>query len=65
MKDEIGGTCGMHYAKEHKYAQGFGRENLKKREHSENLDVCGRVILKWLLKKWVRRVRTRFSRLRT
>jgi hypothetical protein len=38
----------------------FLSENLKGRDHLENIDVDGRVILKWILKKYGGRVYTRF-----
>jgi hypothetical protein len=31
-------------------------ENLKRREHSENVGVDGRMILEWILDKWGWRV---------
>jgi hypothetical protein len=33
------------------YAQ-FLAENLKGRDHAENLDVDGRIILEWIFEKW-------------
>jgi hypothetical protein len=43
---------------------GFWWENLKQRDHSETLDIDGRVILKWNLKEKDSMVWTRFMWLR-
>jgi hypothetical protein len=32
---------------------GFWWGDLRERNHLENLDVDGRIILKWVFKKWV------------
>jgi len=39
-------------------AHNFWMENLKGRDHSENLDVGGRIILEWILGKYGGRVWT-------
>jgi hypothetical protein len=31
----------------------FWKESLKRRDHAEDLDVNERIILKWILGKWV------------
>jgi hypothetical protein len=37
------GVCSMH---------GRQEENLKERDHLEDIDVCGRIILECILGKW-------------
>jgi hypothetical protein len=37
---------------------GFWWENLRERDHSENLGVDGRIILKWIVRKYVWRAWT-------
>jgi hypothetical protein len=32
---------------------GFWWESQKEREHEEDLDVCGRIILEWILERYV------------
>ena len=32
---------------------GFWWDNLRERDHLENLDVDGRLICKWIFRKWV------------
>jgi hypothetical protein len=43
----MNGTCGT-YGREHIYIPG----NLKESDGLEDLGVKGRIILKWILKKW-------------
>jgi hypothetical protein len=38
----------------------FWSENLKGRDHFEDLDVDGRIVLEWILGKWAEKVWTRF-----
>jgi len=33
---------------------GFGGGNLRERDHLEDLGVNGRIILRWIFRKWVR-----------
>ena len=42
----MGGEYGTHGGEE-RCIQGFGGENLKEREHLEDLRLNGRIILKW------------------
>jgi len=37
---------------EYRCIQGFVRDNLRERGHLENLGIDGRIILKYILKKW-------------
>jgi hypothetical protein len=50
------GIKGMHI--------GFWRESRKERDHQEELDVCGRIILRWILEKQYGMVWTGFIWLR-
>jgi hypothetical protein len=47
---EIGGACST-YRGEKRYIQGFDGENLKERNHLEDIGVDGTRVLKWVLKK--------------
>jgi hypothetical protein len=44
--------------------QNFGGENLKVRDHSEDLDVDVKIILEWILRKCGEKYWIRFIRLR-
>jgi hypothetical protein len=46
----MGRACGM-YAGDEKYMQNFGVENLKERDHLEDLGTDRRIILNQILKK--------------
>jgi len=46
-EDEMGGACGPHG----KCKQNFGRKNLKRRDHSEELGVDGKLIFECILGK--------------
>jgi hypothetical protein len=48
--NEMGRTCGI-YGKQERCIQGFCGGDLRERDHFEDLDVDGRTILKWILKK--------------
>jgi hypothetical protein len=39
------------YGRNEKFVQDFGRKNLKVKDHSEDLDVDGKIILEWILGK--------------
>ena len=40
------------YGGEERRIQGFGGGNLRKRDHLEDPGVDGRIILKWIFRKW-------------
>jgi hypothetical protein len=47
----VGGACGT-YGREERCIQGFGGGNLKERDHVEDLDIGGRIILKPMLRNY-------------
>jgi hypothetical protein len=47
----MGGACSA-YGGEERRIHGFGAENLRERDHSENPGVDGRIILRWMFKEW-------------
>ena len=51
MKNETGGVCST-YGGEERRIQGFGGGNLRERDHLEDPGVDGRIILRWIFKKW-------------
>jgi hypothetical protein len=46
----MGWACGT-LGRDEKSVQNFGRENLKGRDYSEELGICGRIVLEWILGK--------------
>ena len=50
-KNETGGACST-YGEEERCIQGFGGGKLWEREHLEDQVVNGRVILRWVFRKW-------------
>jgi hypothetical protein len=61
--DEMGDSCSTHWRDE-KSVQKFWSENLKVRDQSEDLHVDGRIILEWILVKYIGKVWTGFIWLR-
>ena len=47
----MGGACGTYGGRE-RCAQGFGGETRGKRDHWGDQDVDGRIILRWIFRKW-------------
>jgi len=48
---EIGRACST-YGGQERCTQGCGGENLRERDHFEDPDVDGRIILRWIFRKW-------------
>ena len=59
----MGGACGTYGGRE-RCAQGFGGGNLTERDHWGDKDIGGRIILRWILRKWEGVVATGWSWLR-
>ena len=53
----MGGACST-YGEEERYKQGFGEGKPRRRDHSEDPGVDGRITLEWILRKWDVRVWT-------
>jgi hypothetical protein len=47
----MGGACST-YGGEERCMWGFGWENLRERDHLENPCIDGRIILRWIFRKW-------------
>jgi len=47
----MGGACGV-YGGGERCAQGSSGGNLRERDHWGDLDVDGRIILRWIFGKW-------------
>jgi len=47
----MSGACSA-YGGEERCIQGFGRENLRERDHLGDPDVDGRITLRWIFRKW-------------
>jgi hypothetical protein len=56
--------CDMACGGGERCAQGFGGESLRERDHWGDPDVDGRIILRWIFRKWERVVGTGWSGLR-
>jgi hypothetical protein len=50
-KNETGGACSA-YRGEERHIQGFWWGNLKERDHLNDPGLDGRIILKWIFRKW-------------
>ena len=59
----MGGACGTYGGRE-RYARGFWWGNLRERDHWGGQDVDGRIILRWILRKFEGVVGTGWSWLR-
>jgi hypothetical protein len=47
----MGGACST-YGEEERYVQGFWWGNLRERDHLGDPDIIGRIILRWIFRKW-------------
>jgi hypothetical protein len=54
-KNEMGRACGTYGSQEE--CTGFCWRDLRERDYLEDLGIDGRIILKWILKKWDGRLR--------
>jgi len=59
----MGGACSA-YGGQERLIQGFGGGNLKEGDHLEYPDLNGRIILRWIFRKWDVGARTGSSWLR-
>jgi hypothetical protein len=59
----MGGECSAFFERGVAYT-GFWWGNLRERDHLGDPDVDGKIILKWIFRKWDVRVRTGLSWLR-
>ena len=50
-KNEMGGACSA-YGGEERLIQGFGGGNLKERDHLGDPGIDGRIILRWIFRRW-------------
>jgi len=48
----MSGACSMYRGEERRIRTGFRWENLKEIDHLEEPDVDGRIILKFIFRKW-------------
>ena len=62
-KNKMGGACGA-YGEGERCAQGFWWGNRRERDHWGDPDVDGRIILRWIFRKWEGVVGTGWSWLR-
>jgi len=59
----MGRACGT-YGVEGRCIQGFGGETPRGKDHVQDLDVDGKIILKWIFKRWNEETWTGLLRLR-
>jgi hypothetical protein len=52
-KSEVGRECDT-YGGGKRCIEGFGGENLRERDHLEDGGIDGRIILGWIVRKWIR-----------
>jgi len=62
-KNEMGGACSA-YGVEERCIQGFNGETRRKETHLEDTGVDGRILLRWIFRKWDVGVRTGSSWIR-
>jgi hypothetical protein len=51
IENGMGGACSMHGGREETYT-GFWWGNLRERDHLEDRGTGGRIILRWIFRKW-------------